>query len=338
VAIGASVDVGDEQSMGLYYGANVNGHLFSYETGRADGGRDNVEPMLNVYVGMRGAKTNVRVDSQFRINNGNVADLSDTEREQRRADSSDYNVTLSGQRTMAHGYMTGAFSVDSRDFGVGTGLNDTFGQMADWGWFYRPAATPKTDFGFGLRAGKFDTENNFLQTYVQPSLRVNYAMSAKTQVFSRFGYDLRDFDGVGSIGSTSAFVYELGAKWSPTRRIGLQSSIYKDFSPSVVSGFEDFNRSGIRSSATYALPWWGLQWRSECAFERADYFSTLSGVTSERADDYWLFGSTLSRSFAISELFTGDVALFYYLNSNDSTIQVNEFDQHFTGVRLGLTY
>jgi hypothetical protein len=234
--------------------------------------------------------------------------------------------------------VTGAFTVDSRDFGAGTGLNDSDGLISDTAWFYRPAATPKTDFGLGLRVAKYDTENNYLQTYVQPSLRANYSFRSKTQIFSRLGYDLRDFDGEDSIGSTSAFVYELGSKWSPTKRVKLEGSLYKDYSPSVVSGFEDFNRNGVRGNVSYGLPWWGLTLRSELAFEHADYFSTKQGVTSERADDYWMFGTTLSRSFAVSQLFTGDVALFYYLNSNDSTIQVNEFDQNFAGMRFGLTY
>jgi hypothetical protein len=338
VSVGASLDVGDESAMGLYYGADLLGNLFQYDSETADGGRNNSEPMLNLYAGVRGAKTNVRVDSMFRINNGNVVDFSDTEREQRRAQSDDFNITLSGQRTLDHSFLTGSYSVDNRDFAERTGLNDTEGMIADAAWFYKPTFTPKTDFGLGLRVGQFNTANNFDQSYIQPSLRTNYTFSRKTQIFSRLGYDLRDIDGAGSIGSTQAFVYELGSRWSPTTRTTMQASLYKDFNPSVVSGFESFNRSGARGSFDYNLPWWLLRFRVEGSYEAADYFSTLRNVASNRSDDYWLFGTSLGRSFSVTRFLVGDVTAFYYYTANDSTIELNRFEDHFTGVRFGLTY
>ncbi len=338
VSVGASLDVGDESAMGLYYGADLLGNLFQYDSEIADGGRNNSEPLVNVYAGVRGAKTNVRLDSRFRINNGNVVDFSDTEREQRRSQSDDFNIALSGERTLDHGFLAGSFSIDKRDFAERTRLNDTEGMIADGAWFYRPSKTPKTDFGLGLRVGQFNTANNFDQTYVQPSFRTNYTFSKKTQIFSRLGYDMRDFDGTGSIGSTQAFVYELGSRWSPTRRTTMQASVYKDFNPSVVSGFESFNRSGARGSLDYGLPWWALRLRVEGSYEHADYFSTLRNVVSNRGDDYWLFGTSLGRSFSVTRFLMGDVTAFYYYTANDSTIEFNQFEDHFTGVRFGLTY
>ncbi|MBU6302105.1 MAG: hypothetical protein KGS60_11160 [Verrucomicrobia bacterium] len=337
-SVGLSLDVGDESALGLYYGVDLLGSVFQYDTRRASGGRNNTEPMLNAYVGMRGAKTNVRVSSMFRANQGNVVDYSDTQREQRRAQSRDYNITLSGQRQLAHGYLTGSYTIDNRDFAQGTGLNDSEGLLTDVAWFYRPGFAPKTDFGLGLRAGQFNTANNFDQTYVQPSIRTNYTFSRKTQVFSRIGYDLRNFDGVGSIGSTGSFVYELGSKWSPSPKTALQMSVYKDFSPSVVSGFENFNRAGLRSSFTYGLPWWELRLRLEGNYEHADYFSTVQNLVSTRADDYWLFGSSLSKTVPVTRFLDGDITTFYYYTTNDSTNQVNQFQDHFTGVRFGVTY
>jgi len=337
-SVGVSLDVGDESAMGLYYGVDLLGSVFQYDSRTADGGRNNTEPMLNSYMGLRGAKTNVRVSSMFRANQGNVVDYSDTQREQRRAQSRDFNITVSGQRQLAHGYMTGSYTIDNRNFAQGTGLNDSEGLLTDFAWFYRPGFAPKTELGFGVRAGQFNTANNLDQSYLQPSLRTNYTFSRKTQVFSRVGYDFRNFEGPQSIGSTGAFVYELGSRWSPTAKSALQLSVYKDFSPSIVSGFENFNRAGVRGSFNYGLPWWALQLRLEGSYEHADYFSTLQNMVSTRADDYWLFGSSVSRAFPITRFFEGNVTTFYYYTTNDSTNQVNRFQDHFTGVRLGVTY
>ena len=338
VSVGASVDVGDQSALGLYYGVATVGNVFAYDSKLAQGGRNLTEPMVNAYVGMRGAKTNVRVSSMFRLNNGNIVDYTDTQREQRRAQSKDYNVTVFGQRTMDHGYATGSIAIDNRNFARGTRLNDTQSLLADTAWFYRPGFAPKTNFGLGMRAGQFDTTNNVNQSYLQPSLRVNYNYSSKTTVFGRLGYDFRNYDGTGSIGSTQSLVYELGSSFRPTTRLTLRSSVYKDFNPSVVSRNEDFNRAGVRGSANYMLPWWSLRLGFDGSYEHADYFSTLVNVNSVRRDDYWLFGTSLGRNFDVGRSLTGNVTAFYYYTTNASTVAFNNFADHFTGVRVGVTY
>lgn len=338
VNVGLAGNFGANQDQGLFYGFNLNGSIFGYGTAEADGGRDNVEPIVNLFAGIRGAKTTFRVDTGYRLNNGNTVDLSERQRESRRADSNDFDFTVSANRTLPHGSLMGAVTFDQRDFDARTGLNDQVGIIWDGAWMFNPGFTPKTSYGLGVRAASFDTDANFDQSFIEPSIRFEHRYSPKTRLFSRVGYDIRDANGAGAVAPSGLFAFEAGAAWQATPKTNLTISGYRDYSPSVASAFENFNNTGMIGSVSHNLPWWALIARFDLSYDQADYFSTLQGASATREDDYVRYGVTLSKPLRLSKMLNGEAAAFYYRNSNNSTTLPAEFDQNFAGVRVGVTY
>lgn len=326
-----------ENARGPYAGFDVNGSFFAYESAAAEAGRDSVEGNLDIFAGLRGAKTDLRVDGSYDLNNGNSIDYSGLDRETRRADSNEWDVALSAMRKFAHSRMNGSVSFDQADFAGDTGLNDTKGTQVDLSWLFEPGFAPKMSIGLGLRGGWYETDRNFNQQFVEPSVRAEYALGAKTTVRSRFGYEFITFDGPGAIDETGSFSSAVGLEWRPLSRTTASLEAYRDFSPSLVTANENYTATGFSLALGQQLPW-RFTLAGTAAYEHADYYATLEGAASGREDNYWRYGLTLSRPFRLVDRLDGQASAFYYFNTNDSTLSLVEFDQHFTGLKVGFTY
>ena len=337
--VGLSFDGGsgaDGDLLGPYYGFDVNGSIFAYSSGRGEAGRDNVEPTIRGYIGDRGSKTDIRFDAAYRIQKGNTVDFADMDREARRAQQNEWTFGVTMLRMLPHGSLRGAVASGRNDFVGSSHLNDVDNFTWDAAWFNDPFWADKTSFGIGLRGGQYNSDRNLSQTYLEPSLRVIYDYSAKTNFFGNVGYSFRNFDGPGAINDAGSTSFELGMNWAVTRATSAHLAAYRTFHPSFVTAFEDYNVTGFRLGADHALPR-DFTLGVETAYENADYFSTIQAADASRADEYWRVGTTLSHPINLTRRFPGTISAFFYWNENQSSDNRFGFDQYFTGVRVNVS-
>lgn len=324
---------------GLYYGFDIGSSIFSFsnsDRGLA-GGRDSGELDAKVYTGVRGAKSDIRLDVGYRMNNGNLLDFSNLDRETRRADSDDVDFRLSASRKLDHSQLTGGLMWSQQNFNSDSFLNDQSSFMADGGWLFSPSFAPKTQVGAGFRMGRYDTDRNYEQMFYEPSFRFIHELSPKTSVTGRVGYSFIDYDGADAIQDNGMASYGFGFRWSPTHRTSIDLNAYRDYTPALAQVNQNYYRDGVAMTLSQILPAnWSL--RGTVAYESADYFSTAVASSSTRNDDYWRLGGDLSHPLGISDWLRGQISAFCYYNSNDSTISTANFDEMFTGMKVGLSY
>lgn len=328
---------GSESGLGGFYGFNYSGTALFYEDSVSQAGRDNLNHRFGGNIGVNGSKTKVRFSTNYYHNSGNSLDFADFEREVRAAESDEYGFDLSVVRHLPHGSIETGAGYSLRDFEAGTFLNDGTSYYGDLAWFYRPGFAPKTNIGVGVRAGTDDFDRNGEQTFVTPSFRWRYRLSGKTNLHASVGQEFRSVSGPGGR-DTDNFVYRTGVTWAASSKTTLDLSSYRDVSPSYVTGGEDYRATGVVLVASQRLPG-QFRLSTSVGFESADYFQTgFGGVPSGREDDYFRLGVNLGHPLRITDHLQGDMSVFYNYNENNSNSGLVEFDQHVTGVRMGLTY
>ncbi len=326
------VDGGDGRK--FYYGFDLGGDIISYDRGGTAYGRSSAEPYIAPYVGFRTGKTNVRLGSSYYLKEGNYLFNWDTPREAPVAESQTYGVNLHVSHQLDHGTVAYAYDFRWVDFESGTRLNDQDSGIHDLSYLHNPPSMPKTGIGAGLRWGSYDTATNPDSDFFEPSLRVSHQTTAKTSFDGRVGYSFRDYDGPGAISSDGRMTYALGVNWQASQRVSLRAEIYRDFTPSYVSRAENFDTDGIQFRANYASPFWNLHFQTHFAYEQAEYYSTVVGGNSNRSDDYFRFGASVSRPLNLVRWLDTSVSIFYDYAENDSTHFQGDYDRHFTGIRL----
>lgn len=336
-AFGANATMGSPSRRGVYYGADYLGQVFGYDDVTAAFGRDSLEHSVGAFVGVNGGLTRVRVDGNYRRNNGNSLQFDQVNNETRRAQSDDYDFALDVVRDLPHGSLEFGVGFSARDFDDDVNLNDGESTFADIAWFYEPSFAPKTQLGFGLRAGSDNYLGNADQEYVTPSFRWRYALSGKTSLYSSLGYENRSVAGPTGIDSEN-FVYSGGATWAPTSKSRFDFGYYQNITPSYVSLGEDVERTGVTARMSNQLPG-RFVLGTQVGFESADYFnSQTTGAGTGREDDFTRIGVDLSHPLVIADRLNGQWAIFYNYNTNNSNVLPAEFDQSITGFRVGLSY
>jgi len=324
----------DRDGRKIFYGFDIGGDVFSYDRGRTRSGRGTVEPTFAPYVGIRGAKTTVRLGSRYRFGDGNFLYSYDARREAPVAESHTYGYNLSVTRDLPRGRLGYIYDFRRIDFDSDTLLNDQDSRIHDLSYLHDLPSMPKTSLGLGFRFGTTDTVANPDTKLFEPSLRVNYAATAKTALNGRVGYSFRDYTGPQSIGSDGRMSYALGANWLASQRVRVGIQAYRDFSPSFVSAGQSYDTDGVSLQLNYASPFWLLHFQSHMGFERADYYSTVLGGASNRKDDYFRWGVSAGRPVRLVRWLDTSISVFYDYSENQSNDFQGAFDRHFTGLRL----
>lgn len=321
----------------FFWGFNLGGKIFSYNSSTAQAGRDKFAPYVRPYFGLNGRKTAIRFDPYYYRNNGNPVDYERSDREVRRSESRQWGIGMAVVRDLDHGSLQGRVDYDETEFDRDDRLNNGYSVVGDLAWLHNPHWAPRTDLGFGVRGGIYDTRDNPKQTFIEPSGRMAFQLSPKTNLDARLGYTFRQYDGGRSIGDDGMFSFGVGANWRATRKLDFRVEGYRDFRPSYVAVGESYNSTGVGLSAVYELPdRWRL--RASANYERADYYSTLAGAGTDRQDDYIRVGGELSRNLDLLEGIDTHVTLFYYFTDNDSNIPFDNYQQYFSGLRIGAAY
>lgn len=335
-AFGANAVMGSPSRRGVYYGVDYLGQAFAYNDAAAAFNRDSLEHSVGAFFGVNGGLTRIRVDGDYRRNNGNSLEFDNFNNETRRATSHDYDFFLDVVRDLPHGSLEFGAGYTARDFDNNVALNDGESVFGDIAWFYEPGFAPKTQLGLGLRFGSDDYFGNADQDFVTPSFRWRYALSGKTTLYSTLGYEMRSVDGPTGIDSEN-FVYSGGASWAPTSKTRFDLGYYRNIAPSFVTAGEDVERTGVTLKMNNRLPG-RFVLGTQVGYENADYFRSQAVGVGTREDDFTRFGIDLTHPLVLCERFSGEWAIFYNYNTNDSNNAAVEFDQSITGFRVGLNY
>ncbi len=333
---GFDVTGGNIASPGGFYGFNYVGHSFVYEDNFARAGRDPHEHRVGALLGVNGAKTSIRLDTTYTRSNGNTIDYDRIYRETRRAASDDFTFDVSAIRDLPHGSIETGFGYILRDFDAATLLNDEHTWFGDIAWYFEPGFAPKTSIGLGFRFGEENYDFNPDQYFYTPSLRARYQLSGKTVLHSSVGTEFRDASGPGTV-DREHLVYEGGVSWAATSKTGFDFRYYRQVDPSYVNVAQDIKSTGLVAQMTHQLPR-EFVFTGSAGYEYADYVSTVVGSSAIREDDFFRLRASLGHPIRLTDKLQGDISVFYQYAENDSNIAVAEFEQHITGVRVGLVY
>jgi len=335
-SFGGNVKSGDQTGRGGFYGFDYQGQAFFYDESASELGRDPFEHQFGGFVGVNGGLTTIRLDLDYRRNNGNSLQFDQIQRETRRAASDDYTFGLTVKRKVSRVNVEAGVGHTLRDFDAGNGFNDGASTFGDIAGFVTPSFAPKTSVGTGFRFGTDDFDGNPEQDYFTPSFRWRYQLSKKTALHSNLGYEFRSVEGVTGQDSEN-LVYNGGVDWAATAKTGFNLAYYSRVQPSYVINGEDSEQTGLTLQMTNRLPA-HFQLTSRIGYENADYFANQTGGAGTREDNFLRLSLDLSRPLMITEKLLGQWGIFYNYNQNDSNIALSSFDQSVVGIRVGLVY
>ena len=119
-------DIGsrDQQRVGAFWNLDYRGQAFLYEDAVSRAGRDSLEHRLGTRLGLNGAKTSIVFEADYHANNANDVNFDKFDREARRAQSDDYDLSARLVRELPRGSFEIGGGYSLRDFRAATLLND----------------------------------------------------------------------------------------------------------------------------------------------------------------------------------------------------------------------
>lgn len=272
-------------------------------------GQDPFEYSYGAFVGVKGVKTTVTLSGTYIKDNGNSTDQQRQNRESLRRSSDSYVVNLGITRRLGRGSLSAGFGVQSTEYSdrveeaietltgeprvpVG-GLTDQSSWNGNVGWSHQPQATPKTSFNLGVGFGESEQDGGTEDSYVSPSVGVNYRYSPKTSFYGNVGVAFRRSEttitrqvpvetppepapepALGdpatpppvvvppppmTVTETNSFdtatpTFGLGANWSPTSTTNLGIGISQTSNPSSIVGQSSYDSRSVTFTATKQFP------------------------------------------------------------------------------------
>ena len=170
------------------------------------------------------------------------------------------------------------------------------------------------------------------QTFEQANVRASYQATGKISLNASGGVEFRQFEN-NSRGQYISPVFELGATYLPFdgTSVTLNGS-RRTYNSGVLAG-QDFAGTTITAGLKQRLAQ-RFYFAVSAGYQNSDYFSTVSGVTANRKDNYYFIEPALD--FPITRFWT--VGGYYLHRQNDSSFQSFKFDDNQVGFRTVLTF
>jgi Putative beta-barrel porin 2 len=191
----------------------------------------------------------------------------------------------------------------------------------------------KVVVGIGGTGGyDFADDPNPDQSFEQVNARLSYELTGKLSVNLSGGIEFRQFEG-SSQGQHISPVYQLSAIYRPSDSTNFTlTGTRQTFNSGVLAG-QDFTETMIQASVRQRF----LQ-RFYLAvaggFQNSKYFSTISGVTANRQDDYYFIEPSLE--FSVTRFWR--IGGYYLRRQNDTSNSSFQFYDNQVGVRTALTF
>jgi hypothetical protein len=193
--------------------------------------------------------------------------------------------------------------------------------------------SPKVVIGVGGTGGynTVDTASPN-QTYEQINARLGYNVTAKVNFGASFGGEFRQF---GSNGRGTYFspVYTLGAAYQPFDGTSISLSGSRHTNNSAALAGQDYTSTDIHFAVSQRF----LQRMAlgvAAGYENANYFSTISGFTATRNDDYYYVEPTVDMN--VTRYWS--VGAYYLHRQDNSSFAFFSFYDNQVGLRTKVTF
>lgn len=199
--------------------------------------------------------------------------------------------------------------------------------------YFNYTYSPKLSLGLGF-AGGYNTvgAGGQDQTYEQINARASYELTGKVSASLTAGVEFRQATSGGSQDNGSP-VFDGSLFYQPFDGTTLSLSFSRRTQNSATLAGQDFHSTSITISARQRFLqkiFFGLT----VGHENSEYFSTISGLSSLRSDDYYFLQASLD--FNLTSFWT--VGVFYFYREDQSTFDTFSFYDNQLGLRSSLTF
>jgi len=181
--------------------------------------------------------------------------------------------------------------------------------------------------------GGYNTTNPSIndQTFEQANVRLNYSATAKISLSASGGVEFRQFG--SSSGNNVSPVYTLAASYQPFDGTTMSLTGSRHTMNSASLAGQDFAETNISVSVTQRFMqrfYFGFA----AGYTNSNYFSTISGVSDTRNDDFYYIDPSVD--FNVTRFWTFGA---YYVHREDtSSFPFFSFKDNQVGIRTKLTF
>jgi hypothetical protein len=206
-------------------------------------------------------------------------------------------------------------------------------QVISGNLFINYAYSDKITVGVGGTGGyDFVDDPNPDQTFEQANVRLSYKATGKVTLNASGGVEFRQFED-SSRGTYISPVFEIDANYQPFVATSFSLAVSRRTLNSAVLAGQDFASTTVAIAARQRLfqrVYFGLN----VGYQNSDYFSTISGLSATREDDYYFVQPTLD--VMVTRFWS--VGAYYLHRQDDSSVDFFSFDNNQVGVRTVLTF
>jgi hypothetical protein len=199
--------------------------------------------------------------------------------------------------------------------------------------FVNHAYSEKVTVGLGGTAGyDFVDEPDPDQTFEQANVRLSYQASGKVSFNASGGVEFRQFEN-SSRGTYISPVFEVDGTYQPFPATSFSLALSRRTLNSAVLVDQDFASTTISVGARQRL-FQRVYAALNVGYQNSDYFSTITGVTGNRNDDYYF----VQPAFDVMVTRFWSVGAYYLHRQDESSVDAFSFKNNQVGVRTVLTF
>jgi hypothetical protein len=224
---------------------------------------------------------------------------------------------------------------------LSSGLNSTITDYPDLissevfsgNLFINYAYSEKILIGLGGTAGyDFVDDPNPDQTFEQANMRLSYQATGKVRLNATGGVEFRQFEH-SSRGTYVSPVFEIDAAYQPFVATSLTLAVSRRTLNSAILAGQDFASTIVSLAARQRL-FQRVYLGFNVGYQNSDYFSTVSGISANRTDDYYFVQPSVD--VMITRFWS--VGAYYLHRQDESSIDFFSFDNNQVGFRTVLTF
>jgi hypothetical protein len=233
------------------------------------------------------------------------------------------NYSLTGKT-----FLTGGLSYSISDYAALISSSVLAGNI-----YFNYTYSPKLALGLGLAGGYNSVDApSESQTFEQVNARASYELTGKVSATLSCGVEFRQVTDSGAEDNGSP-VFEGSLFYQPFDGTSLALNVSRRTMASATLAEQDFHSTSIILSARQRFLqriYFGLS----IGYENSEYFSTTSGLSSTRSDNYYFLQPSLD--FNVTSFWTAGI--YYFYRKDDSSISSFSFYDNQYGLRTSLTF
>jgi hypothetical protein len=235
----------------------------------------------------------------------------------------DANYSLTGKT-----FLTGGLDYSVSDYETLLSSSVLSGNV-----YFNYTYSPKLAIGVGLTGG-YDAVDapSEDQTFEQVNVRASYELTGKVSATVSAGVEFRQASDSGSSDNGSP-VFDGTLFYQPFDGTSLALTLSRRTLNSATLASQDFHSTSVILSGRQRFLqklFFGLS----LGYENSSYFSTISGIDSNRTDDYYFVQASLDLN--VTHFWT--LGFYYFYRESDSSLADFSFDDNQFGLRSSLTF